>query len=59
MWPALREVGTMGLVHTDPKRHTPVWRDPLSAGWRAHRGLLLLRLRWHARRMEPVSDDVR
>jgi len=30
--------------------HTPAWRDPLSAGWRAHRGLLLLRLRWHERR---------
>ncbi|MGQ9348758.1 MULTISPECIES: hypothetical protein [Mycolicibacterium] len=26
------------------------WRDPLSAGWRAHRGLLMLRLRWHERR---------
>ncbi len=23
------------------------WRDPLSIGWQAHRGLLLLRLRWH------------
>lgn len=23
------------------------WRDPLSLGWQAHRGLLLLRLRWH------------
>ncbi|WP_157897718.1 hypothetical protein [Mycolicibacterium rutilum] len=34
------------------RRHTPVWRDPLSAGWRAHRGLLLLRLRWHERRAE-------
>jgi hypothetical protein len=32
--------------------HAPVWRDPLSAGWRAHRGLLLLRLRWHERRTE-------
>ncbi|WP_158021372.1 hypothetical protein [Mycolicibacterium chubuense] len=29
---------------------TPVWRDPLSVGWRAHRNLLLLRLRWHERR---------
>lgn len=25
------------------------WRDPLSIGWQAHRGLLLLRLRWHSR----------
>ncbi|MBB2992416.1 hypothetical protein FHR72_003915 [Mycolicibacterium iranicum] len=32
------------------RAHSPVWRDPLSAGWRAHRGLLLLRLRWHERR---------
>lgn len=24
------------------------WRDPLSLGFEAHRGLLLLRLRWHA-----------
>ncbi|MGD9621479.1 MAG: hypothetical protein AB7G47_13725 [Mycolicibacterium sp.] len=31
---------------------SPVWRDPLSAGWRAHRGLLLLRLRWHERRAD-------
>ncbi|MGY4649864.1 hypothetical protein [Mycobacterium sp. URHB0021] len=28
---------------------TPVWRDPLSVGWRAHRNLLMLRLRWHER----------
>lgn len=28
----------------------PAWRDPLSAGWRAHRNLLMLRLRWHERR---------
>ncbi len=27
----------------------PAWRDPLSIGWQAHRGLLLLRLRWHSR----------
>ncbi|WP_157866314.1 hypothetical protein [Mycolicibacterium aurum] len=33
-----------------PSAHAPVWRDPLSAGWRAHRNLLLLRLRWHERR---------
>ncbi|EHI11283.1 hypothetical protein KEK_10328 [Mycolicibacterium thermoresistibile ATCC 19527] len=30
------------------KDTAPVWRDPLSLGWQAHRGLLLLRLRWHA-----------
>jgi hypothetical protein len=34
----------------EPRAHSPVWRDPLSAGWRAHRNLLLLRLRWHERR---------
>jgi hypothetical protein len=34
----------------DSQTDIPVWRDPLSAGWRAHRGLLLLRLRWHERR---------
>lgn len=32
----------------------PVWRDPLSAGWRAHRNLLMLRLRWHERRTRRV-----
>jgi hypothetical protein len=44
-------------VHTDPeaKAHTPVWRDPLSVGWRAHRNLLMLRLRWHERR--TVDSD--
>ncbi|MEW5810160.1 MAG: hypothetical protein AB1925_11945 [Actinomycetota bacterium] len=33
----------------------PAWRDPLSAGWRAHRGLLMLRLRWHERRAAMVD----
>ncbi|MCH9669372.1 MAG: hypothetical protein K0U76_06165 [Actinomycetia bacterium] len=37
---------------------TPVWRDPLSAGWRAHRGLLLLRLRWHQRRAPARRADI-
>jgi hypothetical protein len=48
-----------GIVHTEPEpnRHAPVWRDPLSAGWRAHRGLLMLRIRWHERRTEPASDE--
>ncbi|WP_165606754.1 hypothetical protein [Mycolicibacterium iranicum] len=36
----------------ESRAHARVWRDPLSAGWRAHRGLLLLRLRWHERRTE-------
>ena len=43
----------------EPTAHTPVWRDPLSAGWRAHRGLLLLRLRWHERRRETPTNDRR
>jgi hypothetical protein len=29
---------------------TPLWRDPLSISFRAHRQVLLLRLRWHERR---------
>lgn len=41
----------------DSSANVPVWRDPLSAGWRAHRGLLLLRLRWHERR--AAGDDER
>ncbi|WP_165827653.1 hypothetical protein [Mycolicibacterium sp. GF69] len=39
----------------EPTRHMPAWRDPLSAGFRAHRNLLLLRLRWHERRREAPS----
>ncbi|WP_163803579.1 hypothetical protein [Mycolicibacterium anyangense] len=32
------------------RRHrTSRLRDPLSVGFEAHRGLLILRLRWHAR----------
>ena len=44
--------GTMDGMDSDLDSQTdiPVWRDPLSAGWRAHRNLLLLRLRWHERR---------
>ncbi|KUI41821.1 hypothetical protein AU198_11715 [Mycobacterium sp. GA-1199] len=46
-----------GCVHNElePNRRMPVWRDPLSAGFRAHRHLLLLRLRWHERRGESAS----
>ncbi|MGE2835066.1 hypothetical protein [Mycobacterium sp. SMC-4] len=40
----------------DSSANVPVWRDPLSAGWRAHRGLLLLRLRWHERRTVVVEQ---
>ena len=42
-------------IEPEPKRHTPVWRDPLSVGWRAHRNLLMLRLRWHERRELPAE----
>ncbi|MCV7281224.1 hypothetical protein H7J88_16415 [Mycolicibacterium flavescens] len=38
-----------------PKGRMPVWRDPLSAGFRAHQHLLLLRLRWHARRTDGAA----
>ncbi|MCV7237177.1 hypothetical protein [Mycolicibacterium celeriflavum] len=46
-------------MHNDlePKRHSPVWRDPLSAGFRAHQHLLLLRLRWRERRVESQPAD--
>jgi hypothetical protein len=36
---------------------TAAWRDPLSAGWRAHRNLLMLRLRWHERRATTAQQD--
>jgi hypothetical protein len=51
----------MGDVHTEPeaKGHSPAWRDPLSVGFRAHRHLLLLRLRWHERRAAPDSEQRR
>lgn len=40
------------------------WRDPLSLGWQAHRGVLLLRLRWHAtstrrRELRPATARLR
>jgi hypothetical protein len=28
---------------------TPAWRDPLAISFRAHRQVMLLRLRWHER----------
>jgi hypothetical protein len=33
---------------TKAPKGTPVWRDPVGLGFRAHRNVLLLRLRWHA-----------
>ncbi|MGX9792541.1 hypothetical protein [Mycobacterium sp. MMS18-G62] len=45
-------------MHIEPesKARTHLWRDPLSVGWRAHRNLLMLRLRWHERRAAPASN---
>ncbi|MDP9165633.1 MAG: hypothetical protein M3O32_06180 [Actinomycetota bacterium] len=33
----------------EPAANTSAWRDPLSLSFRAHRQVLLLRLRWHER----------
>ncbi|MCV7224185.1 hypothetical protein [Mycolicibacterium elephantis] len=41
---------------TATKARVRVWRDPLSAGFRAHQSLLLLRLRWHERRAAATAD---
>jgi len=32
-------------------------RDPLSMGFEAHRGLLILRLRWHERAVRRASTS--
>src|SRR5918996_852681 len=39
-----------GMEIAPERTRTPVWRDPLSLSFRAHRQLLLLRLRFHERR---------
>ena len=56
--PSGRYLGTMEGMDRDleARAYLPAWRDPLSAGWRAHRGLLLLRLRWHERRAAAVDQ---
>ncbi|MFC3777442.1 hypothetical protein [Mycolicibacterium holsaticum] len=41
---------------TESKARARAWRDPLSAGFRAHQNLLLLRLRWRERRAAVVAD---
>ncbi|MFV1363544.1 hypothetical protein AAHH97_08835 [Mycolicibacterium elephantis] len=41
---------------TATKARARVWRDPLSAGFRAHQSLLLLRLRWHERRAAATVE---
>ncbi|MGV0645498.1 hypothetical protein [Mycolicibacterium sp. XJ879] len=43
-------------LETASKARTRAWRDPLSAGFRAHQNLLLLRLRWHERRAAAVAE---
>ncbi|MDR3660613.1 MAG: hypothetical protein P4L86_09485 [Mycobacterium sp.] len=32
------------------------WADPLALGFQAHRQLMLLRLRWHGRRLDTRPD---
>ncbi|WP_161976398.1 hypothetical protein [Mycolicibacterium sp. CH28] len=43
------------------RRGSRSWRHPLSLGFEAHRGLLLLRLQWHERAIRravpPGSGD--
>ncbi|WP_284225735.1 hypothetical protein [Mycobacterium antarcticum] len=36
-------------VDRERAARTSAWRDPLSLSFRAHRQVLLLRLRWHER----------
>jgi hypothetical protein len=43
-------------IDRDGASDTPLWRDPLSLGFRAHRQVLLLKLRWHERRMGVAGD---
>jgi hypothetical protein len=46
--------------HSKPSKGTPVWRDPVGLGFHAHRGVLLLRFRWHdsaAKRRPPTRSN--
>ena len=46
-------------MDTDTGRGTPgrrAWVDPLALGFQAHRQLMLLRLRWHGRRLDTRPD---
>lgn len=46
-------------MDTDTGRVTPgrrAWADPLALGFQAHRQLMLLRLRWHGRRLDTRPD---
>jgi hypothetical protein len=43
-------------IDRDEPMGTPLWRDPLSLSFRAHRQVLLLRLRWHERRHSALNE---
>jgi hypothetical protein len=43
-------------IDRDDAAGTPLWRDPLSLSFRAHRQVLLLRLRWHERRHSELTE---
>jgi len=48
-----------GRMDTDTGRGTQgrrAWADPLALGFQAHRQLMLLRLRWHGRRLDTRPD---
>jgi hypothetical protein len=50
-----REGASRNRADTPPV-DTPLWRDPLSMSFRAHRQVMLLRLRWHERQQtDPVG----
>jgi len=56
---AVAQVLDNGRMDTDTGRNTPgrrVWADPLALGFQAHRQLMLLRLRWHGRRLDTRPD---
>jgi hypothetical protein len=54
MFARMRFTGVM----TSSRQHRPRrLRDPLSMGFEAHRGLLILRLRWHERAVRRASTS--
>ena len=42
-------------IERDEMPGTPLWRDPLSLSFQAHRQVMLIRLRWHARRVSTTN----
>jgi hypothetical protein len=44
MW----DIGVIVKDDSTTPKGTPAWRDPVGLSFKAHRGVLLLRLRWHA-----------